>query len=260
MSDLAMLPHAVFGIAVGGPVQATIQTPSSIVIEIYRLPEALLAAYRTLWRTNRIGPKLKTVIAIVLPVGGILAVALIPLIALLHGYFAGFWTTAGSGLGKAIGNAFDNIKSLYEESGTLLIENREYEPDALPEGERPFDIRITESIQALIAGVICTPLEGVSATVIMTWRWPSVILTLRKMLLTWDSLSEYPVTSTSLFIVAAGLSPLLIPIAALVGSIVGLVDGFKDGYTTGVGAACSTAFNRMLDFWKGTHEIFVDRS
>jgi hypothetical protein len=238
------LIRGIGGMAAGTVTYTVLATPRII----RRLPRALHAAYSMTSKAKAIGPNLKGVIYVLLPVGALLIVPLSPVVIALAG--AGVGVARGVGRKNVIVEAWHDTRRIDEEFVKRVIPDMyAYAPDDLEEGKSPFDISPLRGLKSLLTGIGGAAYSLVASGLIVSrWMLPNIH---RK---TWNP-SKFngfeQAMVWSLVTVVWVLTPAL---GLLGGAVLGLVQGCRYGYTNGF----RTAFRHLKEDHKKLHEFLKE--
>lgn len=209
------------------------------------LPKALKVAYKVTYRTTAIGPNLKAVVYTLLPVSGLLVIPLVPAVTALAGIGLGAHRAIKDGVAKVPKDAWDLAKEIGEAKiGEALVRADDYMPKALPDGEKPFDIRVFEAAKGVLAGLGCAAVSAVVVPIIAE-RWLIPHLNRR----VWANDVNLPLNLLIQTLATAGLA--LSPVLAILGGLGhGLYRGCRLGYTKGFRAAFTQTFKDFKDMYE----------
>lgn len=239
---------------VTGAVIGAVSYPVGTLPVNRHLPGALLDTYRVIYQTNAIGPNLKAVAYVTVPVGGVV----VPLLVLTGTTLYGFVRTALSGaqitrdmsdkifFSRVFGTIRDDLKTIDKK----LVENllphlRDYQPSPLAEGEKPFDISPFKAVKGVLCGLALTLVEGPSLFLITLLRLPRIAFSLLRTI--FESVDDFAtfVLSLLLTFLLIGVLALLPPLVMLSTMCFGLGAGCVRGYSEGIRSAVSELFNDL---------------
>jgi hypothetical protein len=249
--DISIL-RGLEGLLVGGPLVGAIELIGNTGITIYRMPRVLYESYRALWRETRIGPNLKTIGSLVLPVAAGLTLTAELIVSLGYGYGIGFYKTLDKNLAAAIKRGKTDVKDFFEYiTAEFISQLKSYTPKKLPAGKEPFDLKFLESGRALLALMITTPIGGVGSFLITLWNLAPIIKKLWQYIRDYGREEELP--KLALIVNCA------IPIFALVwlglapvgGAILALGEGAYRGYSIGIRASVKKTWSWLKKY----HEL-----
>lgn len=244
---------AIKGLIFGAPLVAVIDVIGNTAITVYRLPWALVNSYKALWRENRVGPRVKTVVSIVLPAVGLLVIPLGVVGSVLYGIGIGFWVGSWHGLGAAKDKAIKDLKWVKKNTAALTEFLSEFHPEPLPEGKKPFDIKIWEGVAAFLAAAICCPIGSLGGGLVALRRVPSFLRFAYDLLL---KKGDGRILRISLFFLCFPASVIAVPFITLAGAIFGIGKGCQSGYKKGFIRAIRDVSKGVDDFRKAARDFF----
>jgi len=242
-----------FAQGVAGAVSGAVSYPLGTLPLNRHLPGALVDTYRAIYKTNKIGPNLKTVACVTVPVAG----AVIPPLLFVSSTLYGFVRSGLSGaaierykeksfFSRVFGTIRDDLKTVDEKLiKDLLPHLRDYQPSPLAEGEKPFDISPFKALKGVLCGFTLTLLEGPSLFLITLVRTPRIAFSLLKSI--FESVDDFAtfVLSLLLTFLLCGILVLLPPLVMLSTMCFGLGAGCVRGYTNGIRDAINGLFQDL---------------
>ncbi|MCS7243992.1 MAG: hypothetical protein RMJ36_04595 [Candidatus Calescibacterium sp.] len=135
---------------------------------------------------------------------------------------------------QVINEEIENIKNFRESiiPNKILKKINEISEEKLGESEKPFDIKIIESIKGLIGGVIGMAMDSIGATAITAINLPDLLLKVIKE--TIQETKGQPVKKALILSIITIAAALAIPTSTTGGAVYGLYRGTKEGYQNGV--------------------------
>jgi hypothetical protein len=142
-----------FGKAIVGSAVGAVTYPVWVVPqELRHLPEATFSAYKAIWRENRIGPNLKTVIFATMPIAVLAVPPLMVVGGAIYGLFRGAFSTfkdGFTGIFRAVKEDTAKVDNLL--AGEFIPKLYDYYPKPLPDGKKPFDISPFQMVKSLVS-------------------------------------------------------------------------------------------------------------
>jgi hypothetical protein len=232
------IKQAVSGLA-GAVAVGAIETVGNTACSLIQTPRALAQAYKTLYKTDMIGPVLKTAIAITLPVGLVAGPALTALGSLGFGIYRGASEAIEHGLASAVSEGVKDIGRFNNDlAGKAVEAMKDAETEHLPAGQKPYDIRVIEAGKGLVGGVAGAVIDGAGIGLITLVRTPQGVGKAYKAIWTSDQGPVLRVTESLLVPPAAIIAA---PLATVGGALYGLVTGFGTGYSKGLGESINNS-------------------
>lgn len=259
-SDLGAAAKVMFSLVTAAPAGAAIVGLGNTAVTFIRLPEATWKTYRAIVKTPRVGPVIKSTVALVLPIGIAAtpptALLLSTLVGLGYGFYKGCDYSDENGprgLKLGVVKSAELVRKFNDvavEDGFLKwLEDTWYEP--LKEGEEPFDVPIIDGMRGLVSAVLAAPFEAVGLTLVVLRHWPRAVYEMYRAIWSWpDSLLmlTFSVAASALGLMAAVLVVPLAPVASLA---CGLGDTCVEGYRHGIRAAFKKGFERVRHLHEG---------
>lgn len=237
------------------PLCAAITCIGNTPISIIQLPGAVKSTYKALIKENRIGPNLKTLAAVTIPIGIPLVLPLVSIGSFGFGFGIGFLLGQEEGLSSALEGSVDTVKEFNKETvNDFILRLDDYTPKPLPPGVEPFDIKILESLRGLLCTVVCGPISCLVGSAITAFYLPKAVLCAFYRWL--ENLGEVPVMATSLFIVFWPLLAVLTALAPVAGALYGIVTGAARGYKYGVSKSVKYIMKDMKQYRKLLSSVF----
>lgn len=245
---------------VAGSVIGAVSYPVGTLPLNRHLPKAVVDAYRTVYRTNVIGPNLKGVAYVTIPVAGAVVPPLLVTSSALYGFIRSAIAGAFSDSEKTFfSRVFGTVKDELQTVDQKLIEDllpqlHDYQPQPLPEGKQPFDISPFRALKGVVCGVAFTLLEAPALFLITLLRVPKIVYSfMTHMFKEAQSFEEFVMLCLMLFLVTGAL--VLLPPVVMLGSICfGLGVTCARTYSKGIKHAMSRMFNDI----KSWNKILVD--
>lgn len=246
---LGQLFNGLTGSAASSVIDSVGATASSII----HLPKALYNAYKATWKTQAIGPVLKTAISALLPVGALLAPPLVAIGGLGWGIVSGFGNAVDKGVAGAVKQSFEDVKNFNTQGVPKVYEWLLKAENALPpEGEKPYDIKVIEAGKGLVSAAVGAAIEGPAVGAITTARLPQGFFKVYKKIISADI---GPVTKTAALVLTPPLFLLVPPLGLVGGTLYGMYAGFRDGYQKGVTESVKNRIDDVKKYNEMTKEI-----
>ena len=233
---------------VGAAAGAVIETTGNTVSSVYHSAVGTVEAYRSLWKTEAIGPVLKTSIAVLLPV----ATVAVPLLTAIGsagvGLYRGFTKGVREGLGGAIEASLKDVKDFNGEVAPGARKGIREIADAKPgEGEKPFDISPINGVKGAVAGVGNAVVGGVGIGLSTLSQLPEAFVTGNRAISKADI--GLPLKTVS-HVVSLPLAVVAAPLGFVGGALFGLGAGAYHGYKDGF----SESFSKTSGYVKEYHK------
>ena len=218
---------------VGAVAGAAIETVGNTVGSVGHTAVGTVEAYRSLWKTEAIGPVLKASIAALIPVAAIAVPVLTAIGSAGFGMYRGFTEGIRGGLGGSIEAAGKDVKEFNRELAPKVREGiREAADSKPPEGEEPFDISPVGGVTGAVAGVGNAVVGGLGIGVSTVSQIPEAFITANRAIAKSDmSLPLKTVSHALTAPLAVVAAPLGFVGGALFGLGAGAYHGYKDGFT-----------------------------
>lgn len=215
-------------------------TASALVNDV----PATISASKAIWNTPHIGPNLKTMSFLLLPVATVAAPILTAIGATGYGLYSGFARGVEEGFGKAITGAGEDVKKFHTDMAGKLVESLgEIEhPSSLPDDHQPFDIPVSKAAKGLVGAAIGGAITGVGATAIVGLHALPGAVRLGAEL--WKSDTALPLKTVGTVLIPPAV-PLAVGLAPVGGVLAGVFFGAKDAYTKGFGEAIGNSFSNL---------------
>lgn len=217
---------------VGAAAVATIETVGNTASSIIQTPRAIAQAYKTLYKTDKIGPVLKTAIAVTLPVALVAGPAATALGSFGFGLFRGASEAVHHGLASAVSEGVRDIGRFNKDvAGKLVDAIKQEETEKLPEGQKPYDIKVLEAGKGLVGGIAGAAIVGGGVGAITLMRTPQGVVKAYSEI--WKS-DLGPVLKTTASILVPPAAVVAAPLGLVGGAVYGLATGFAEGYQKGL--------------------------
>lgn len=241
---------AIGGAAIGAGIETVGNTASSIV----NLPKAVHQAYKTVWTTELIGPVLKTALSALLPVGALAAPILTALVSCGIGIFHGAAEGMENGLGAAVKATAEDVKTFHTELSPKLVEKmQEIAMRELPEGQQPYDIKITEAGKGIVGAAAGAVIDGTGVGAITLLRTPQGVLKMYKEIFK----DQGPVLAILESVLVLPAAVLATPIATVAGAVYGVYKGFADAYQDGLSKSVRERFHDVSTYGEWVRNAVV---
>lgn len=216
---------------------------------LYHLPKAFVEVAETVIKNKLIGPNLKTLLLGLLPLVTVTVPPLVAVGSLIYGIFSAFDKSLDNNesMKEILKNEVQNIKEFNNNHVKKFFDLLdELEKEKLPEGSKPIDIRIIETVKGLIGAAAGIAIDSVGAAAITAINLPSIIKSLAKEIM--RETENAPVKRSLSFLLLAIISVLAVPGATVGGAFYGLYNGAKEGYKNGIIESISSNFNDLKEY------------
>ncbi|HOX60709.1 MAG TPA: hypothetical protein PLV72_01735 [Candidatus Magasanikbacteria bacterium] len=219
--------------ALPGALLGSATYPLPMMAKVLRhLPSAVSSGYRVLWRTNSIGPNLKTVIGVAIPAGAIIVPALAIPCAAIYGLPIGAWKVSSKGVKSLFTKIREDLKWIDENLvGSLLPSLRNYEPTPLESGKVPFDISPLRAIVSVLTSAISTTIAAPIETSMFLYYWFPVLGRMYHDILHHEDLPFF-LALLALIVIPIGMT-IAIPVVALASILGNIGAGTYRSYKKG---------------------------
>ncbi len=236
-----------------GAVSGAISYPLGTLSLNRHLPGALVDTYRAVYKTNNVGPNLKAVAYVTIPVAGVVAPPLLFVSSALYGFVRSGLSGASiferyekSFFSRVFGVIKEDLKTADEKLiKDLLPHLHDYQPSPLAEDEKPFDISPFKAVKGILCGLTLTLLEGPSLSLITLLRTPRIAFSLLRTI--FESVDDFAtfVLSLLLTFLLFGILVLFPPVLMLGTMCFGLGAGCVRGYSEGIKSAAKGLFQDL---------------
>jgi len=242
------LGKGVVGSVIGGAVEGVGIGASSLV----RAPQVTYETVKGVWKSNMLGPVLKTTLTPVVIAAGLAAPVFAALGGTLYGMFEGFKEGAEKNPLAAIPAGANTVKQFHTELAGKAVEFVREAAQQQPETpEQVYEIKVIEAGKGLIssAGAAAIAGAGIGASTLIHLPGGYV----RASSEIWKSDAALPLKVGGQ-ILATGAAVLAVPLAAVGGAIYGLGTGAYNGYKDGVLPAVGKAGKDVAKFNEAVSE------
>jgi hypothetical protein len=251
------IKQAVTGLA-GAVAGAAIEGVGNTLSSVVNLPRATYYAGKALWKTEMIGPVLKTSLAMLLPVGALAVPVLTALGSIGYGMFHGFQEGVEKGLGSAVKETAKDVKYFHKDIAQKAVDGlQQIETGHLPEGQEPYDIKVIEAGKGLVGAAAGAVVDGVGVGAVTLGNTPRGVYKAYKHILTSDEIGPVLKTTASLLVLPAAV--LATPLATVGGAVYGVYKGFGDAYRDGITKSAGERFNDVKEYYKAVDK-FLDKA
>lgn len=233
---------ALAGAACSVPIETVGNTLSTVV----NLPKGVYHAYKTVWNTELIGPVLKTAISALIPITAVAAPVLVAVASAGFGIYRGASEGCEHGPGEAINKSIEDVKYFHKDIAKKVVDSlQDLETHHLPEGEKPYDIRVIDAGKGLIGAAAGATIDGAGVGGLTLLKTPKGLYRAYEMLAKDSHIG--PVLKTTIGLLIPPAAVLATPLATVGGAVYGLYKGFGDAYRDGVSKSVE---NRLDDVHK----------
>jgi len=226
----------------GAVTGAAIETVGNTASSLVNLPKATFHAGRTIWKTDMIGPILKTSLTALLPVAVVATPVVVALGSLGYGLFHGFGEGVEHGLGEAVKTTAKDVKTFHKDLASKVVnELQNFEAPHLKPGEKPYDIKVIEAGKGIIGAAAGAVVDGAGIGGLTLAKLPKGTYRAYETIL---KSNIGPVSKTTASLLAPVAIALAAPLATVGGAVYGVYKGFADAYKEGL---VSSVKNRMHD-------------
>jgi hypothetical protein len=241
------------GLLLGAPISAGISGVCNTVNTFKHLPKATYTAYKTIWKSKKLGPNLKVLLSALVPFGVVLTPPIVLLGSTIFGLGHGFWTAIDKGsYNKVPRESWELVKRLDNTIKENLDECLTGNDEEL--NDEYFDIRILEAIRGLLCALIFAPIEAVGVVLALIHKWFPVVFRLYKHLWHTDGTIVNFIFNIALALLITVAALLSIPLAPLCAALFSIGDMSYQGYKFGFAEAGKRCFNHIKDF----HSLLTD--
>lgn len=237
---------------VGAAAGAAIEVVGNTAGSIYHSAVGTTEAYRSLWKTEAIGPWLKGSIAMLIPVATVAVPVLTAIGSAGVGLYRGFTEGIRNGLGGAVDASIKDVKSFNTELAVDARKGiRELADDKPGDGEEPFDISPVRGVTGALAGLGNTVVGGVGIGVSTLSQLPEAFLTANRAIAKSDM--GLPLKTVS-HAVSLPLAVVAAPLGFVGGALFGLGSGAYYGYKEGFGEAFTQTGGHVKQYHKAVDD------
>jgi hypothetical protein len=215
------------GSAITGGIITSVGATGSM---LYNLPRATVEAGKTIWKTDMIGPVLKTTLTALLPVAVAAAPALSLIAGIGVGMFVGFdEVVEHDSFSEATKKSLKNVKEFHTDMAPRAIdEMAEWQTPHLQPGEKPFDLKPLTAVKGIAGAVAGATIEGAGMGFSTLVHTPGGFVRAYHELIKSDDIDPVLKTTAGLLIPPAAV--LASPLVAIGGTVYGTYKGFADTY------------------------------
>jgi hypothetical protein len=237
---------------VGAAAGAVIETVGNTVGSVGHTAIGTVEAYRSLLKTEAIGPWLKGSIAMLIPVATVAVPVLTAIGSAGVGLYRGFTEGVKNGLGAAIEGSIKDVKDFNTEIAVEARKGiREIANQKPEDGKEPFDISPVDGAKGFAAGIGNTVVGGLGIGVSTLSQIPEAFVTANRAIAKSDM--GLPLKTVS-HLVSVPLAVVAAPLGFVGGALFGLGSGAYYGYKEGF----TEAFAKTGSHIKEYHEV-VDK-
>ncbi|GEM_PF-1752647 len=241
----------------GGVAGAAIETVGNTASSLVNLPKATFHAGKTIWKTDVIGPVLKTSLSVLLPVAVIATPVVVALGSLGYGLFHGFGEGVEHGIGEAVKATAKDVKTFHKDLASKAVnELQNLETPHLQPGEKPYDIKLVEAGKGIVGAAAGAVIDGVGVGGLTLAKTPKGAYRIYEAILKSD---QGPVLKTTESLLAPIAIALASPLATVGGAVYGVYKGFADAYKEGLVDSVKNRAHDVKEFHEATAK-FLDKS
>lgn len=259
MLGKGLVSRAAMAAFCGAPLGTVTLTVGNTGVMLKRLPSLTLEAYRALWRDERIGPNLKTMIS----VAGAPGIALAPVIVVTgsaiggagYGFYCGL-----DDITKTYGRMRKMTREFDEEEIKKLLAQLKQRAPKLREGQEPFDIRIVEAGKGVLAVFFIAPVEAAGLTLTAYRHWIGLYRAYLRLI--WNKFGSDEVLEKLLAAASTDLVTVIavvgLPVVPVLAATYSMADMMYHGYRRGLGDSVRKVGERLSDLNRHLHELRND--
>jgi hypothetical protein len=237
---------------VGAVAGAAIETVGNTAGAVYHSAIGTAEAYRSLWKTEAIGPWLKGSIAMLIPVATVAVPVLTAIGSAGVGLYRGFTQGIQNGLGGAIEASVKDVKDFNSEVAVGARKSIREIADQKPEdGKEPFDISPVDGAKGFVAGIGNTVVGGVGIGVSTLSQIPEAFVTANRAIAKSDM--GLPLKTVS-HLVSVPLAAVAAPLGFVGGALFGLGSGAYYGYKEGFTEAFTKTGGHIKQYHKAVDD------
>jgi hypothetical protein len=255
----------IFAQGVTGAVIGAVSYPLATLPLNRHLPGAFVNTYKAIHKVVSVGPNLKAVAYVTVPIAGVAIPPLLfagsALFGFVRGAISAVWTDRDDEKKQGFfSRVFGSVSEDLETVDKTLVEDllprlRDYQPDPLPEGEKPFDISPFRAVKGVLCGVVLTLLEAPALALITLLRVPGLFFSLLEAIFRGVDSFATLVLALLMTFLAAGVLVLVPPVLALGTICFGVGAGCVRGYSDGVRSAVAGVFSDLGNWNKILSQI-----
>jgi len=198
---------------------------------LYNLPRATVEAGKTIWKTDMMGPILKTTLTALLPVAVVAAPALSLIAGAGVGMVVGFSEVVETGsFREATKESLKMVKDFHTEMAPRAIDElAEWQKPHLQAGEKPFDLKPLTALKGVAGAAAGAVIEGVGTGLTTAVHTPGGFVRAYKEIFRSDEMG--PVLKTTAGLLVPPAAVLASPLVTIGGTVYGTYKGFTDTYS-----------------------------
>lgn len=237
---------------VGSTIGGTVVGAGGVVAGITKTPRIAYEAVKGVWKSEMLGPVLKTTVTPVILAAGVAAPVLVAIGATGYGLFQGFVAGAEKGPKGAFDAGVDTVKQMRGKISHKIIEGIRDAATEKPESEDDvYEIRVVDGAKGLGASAVSTVIGGIGIGATTALHVPGGYIKATKEL--WTSEAALPLKVGGQ-VLATAAAALAIPLGLVGGALYGLGIGAYQGYTEGFTEGPKETTEAIGDY----HEMLKD--
>lgn len=202
-----------------------------MVAGITKTPRVGYEAIKAVWKSEMLGPVLKTTVTPVILAAGLAAPVLVAVGATGYGLFQGFVSGAEKGPKGALDTGVDAVKQMRDKTSHKIIDAISEAATRKPETEDDvYEIRVVDGAKGLGSSAVSTVIGGLGIGATTALHVPGGYVRATKEL--WSSDAALPLKVGGQ-VLATAAAALAVPFGFVGGALYGLSIGAYEGYTEG---------------------------
>ena len=241
---------------IGSAVGATVIGAGGAVAGVMKTPKITYEAVKGVWKSEKLGPVLKTTITPVVIAAGLAAPVFTAVGGALYGLFTGFSEAAEEGVGAAGKESVDVVKKMHGDYTKELVEGIREAASEKPESEDDiYEIKVIEGVKGLAASTTSAAVGAVGIGATTALHLPGGFLRASSEIWKSDAALPLKVGGQTL---AGAAAVLAVPLGVVGGALYGLGNGAYKGYTEGFVAGNKETLKGIGDYHEMAKEAIYD--